>query len=67
MSSKKFLNPSFDLNFQDLYAIEGLEKIHQKFLEFLAEKSPAHFLEYQIQNSENSQYLIEIAKILHKI
>ena len=64
MSSKKFLNPSFNLNFQDLYAIEGLEKIHQKFLEFLQQKSPAHFFEYQIQNSENSQYLIEIAKIL---
>ena len=64
MPSKKFLNHEFNIEFQDLYDIEGLEKIHKKFLEFLKEKSPAHFLEYQIHNSENSQYLIEIAKIL---
>ena len=64
MLSKKFLNHNFDIDFQGLYSIEGLEKLHKKFLEFLKEKSPAHFLEYQIYNSENSQYLIEIAKIL---
>ena len=64
MSSKNFLNPSFNLDFQDLYDTNALEKIHNIFLEFLKEKSPAHFLEYQIHNSENSQYLIEIAKIL---
>jgi NADPH-dependent glutamate synthase beta subunit-like oxidoreductase/NAD(P)H-flavin reductase len=64
MLSKNFLNPSFNLDFQDLYAVDGLEKIHQKFLEFLQEKAPEYFLEYQIHNAENSQYLIEIAKIL---
>ncbi len=64
MSSKNFLNPSYNLDFQDLYDTNALEKIHNIFLEFLKEKSPAHFLEYQIHNSENSQYLIEIAKIL---
>jgi len=64
MSSKNFLNPSFNIDFQDLYVIEGLEKIHKKFLDFLQEKAPEHFLEYQIHNAENSQYLIEIAKIL---
>jgi hypothetical protein len=64
MPSKKFLNHNFNIDFKDLYAVEGLEKIHQKFLEFLKEKSPDHFSEYQIHNAENSQYLIEIAKIL---
>ena len=64
MPSKKFLNHNFNLEFPDLYAVDGLEKIHQKFLEFLQENSPAHFLEYQIHNAENSQYLIEIGKIL---
>ena len=64
MPSKKFLNHNFSLEFQDLYAIDGLEKIHKKFLDFLRENSPDHFLEYQIHNAENSQYLIEIAKIL---
>ncbi len=64
MSLKNFLNPSFSLDFQDLYAVDGLEKIHKKFLEFLQENAPEYFLEYQIHNSENSQYLIEIAKIL---
>ena len=64
MSLKNFLNPSFSLDFQDLYAVDGLEKIHKKFLEFLQENAPEYFLEYQIHNAENSQYLIEIAKIL---
>ena len=64
MPSKKFLNHSFDVEFKDLYDNDGLEKIHKKFLDFLHEKSPAHFLEYQFNNAENSQYLIEIAKIL---
>jgi NADPH-dependent glutamate synthase beta subunit-like oxidoreductase/NAD(P)H-flavin reductase len=64
MPSKNFLNHDFNLDFQDLYTVDGLEKIHQKFLDFLQENSPAHFLEYQIHNAENSQYLIEIAKIL---
>jgi NADPH-dependent glutamate synthase beta subunit-like oxidoreductase/NAD(P)H-flavin reductase len=64
MPSKKFLNPSFNLDFHDLYAVDGLEKIHKKFLEFLQENAPEYFLEYQIHNAENSQYLIEIAKIL---
>ena len=64
MSLKNFLNPSFSLDFQDLYAVDGLEKIHKKFLEFLQKNAPEYFLEYQIHNSENSQYLIEIAKIL---
>ena len=64
MPLKNFLNPSFNLDFQDLYAVEGLEKIHKKFLEFLQKNAPEYFLEYQIHNAENSQYLIEIAKIL---
>ena len=64
MPSKKFLNHNFKLEFQDLYSVDGLEKIHQKFLDFLKDKSPDHFSEYQIHNAENSQYLIEIAKIL---
>ncbi len=64
MPSKKFLNRDFNIEFQDLYSIDGIAKIHQKFLEFLTEKSPAHFSQYQIHNAENSQYLIEIAKIL---
>ena len=33
MPSKKFLNHEFNIEFQDLYDIEGLEKIHKKFLE----------------------------------
>ena len=64
MPLKNFLNPSFNLDFQDLYAVEGLEKIHKKFLEYLQENAPEYFLEYQIHNAENSQYLIEISKIL---
>ena len=40
MSLKNFLNPSFSLDFQDLYAVDGLEKIHKKFLEFLQENAP---------------------------
>lgn len=64
MSSKKFLNHNFNVDFQDLNTVEGLEKIHKIFLEFLQEKAPDYFLEYQIHNAENSQYLIEIAKIL---
>ena len=64
MPLKNFLNPSFNLDFQDLYAVDGLEKIHKKFLDFLQENAPEYFLEYQIHNAENSQYLIEISKIL---
>jgi NADPH-dependent glutamate synthase beta subunit-like oxidoreductase/NAD(P)H-flavin reductase len=64
MPSKNFLNHDFNIDFHDFFAVEGLEKIHQKFLDFLQKNSPAHFLEYQIHNAENSQYLIEIAKIL---
>lgn len=64
MPLKNFLNPSFNLDFHDLYAVDGLEKIHKKFLEFLQKNAPEYFLEYQIHNAENSQYLIEIAKIL---
>ena len=30
MPSKKFLNHSFDVEFKDLYDIDGLEKIHKK-------------------------------------
>ncbi|MFZ9180631.1 MAG: FAD-dependent oxidoreductase [Rickettsiales bacterium] len=64
MPSKKILNPEFDLKFYDLYEISGLEKIHQYFLDFLQKNHYEIFQQYQNYNHNNSQYLIELAKIL---
>ncbi|MFZ9470563.1 MAG: hypothetical protein ACO26G_05910, partial [Rickettsiales bacterium] len=64
MPSKKILNPEFDLKFYDLYELSGLEKIHQYFLDFLQKNHYEIFQHYQNYNHNNSQYLIELAKIL---
>ena len=40
MPSQNFLNPKFELNFEDLYEREGLEKLDQKFEEFLSGRKP---------------------------
>ena len=64
MLSKKFLNPEFDLEFKDLYELSGIEKIHKYFLDFLQKNHTDILNEYQNYNQNNSQYLIELAKIL---
>jgi len=64
MSSSNFLNPDYSIDFVDLYEVNGLQRIHQKFLDFLQKNSPAFFDEYNLKNSQNSTYLIELAKIL---
>ncbi|MFM7558378.1 MAG: FAD-dependent oxidoreductase, partial [Alphaproteobacteria bacterium] len=64
MPAKNFLNPEFGLEFRDLYEVAGLEKIHQLFLDFLQKNHYEIFQEYQNFNHNNSQYLIELAKIL---
>lgn len=64
MSSNNFLNPNYSIDFADLYEVDGLQKIHQKFLDFLQKNSPVFFDEYHLKNSQNSTYLIELAKIL---
>lgn len=64
MSSKNFLKPVYNIEFLDLYSNEGLEKVHQSFLKFLQKNFLDIFNDYHQKNAENSQYLIELAKVL---
>lgn len=50
MSSQNFLNPRFGLSFEDLYELDGLVKLNQKFEEFKSDR--------------NSSDLIDVAKVL---
>ncbi len=70
--TKNFLNPVFNLNFSDLYKVEGLEKVNSYFCEFfqvrnyelyknfsILKKDPKYF-----EKKESDLILIESAKIL---
>jgi NADPH-dependent glutamate synthase beta subunit-like oxidoreductase/NAD(P)H-flavin reductase len=64
MSSKNFLNPVYNIEFLDLYHHEGLLKVHQSFLNYLQKNFLDIFNNYHQKNAENSQYLIDLAKVL---
>jgi NADPH-dependent glutamate synthase beta subunit-like oxidoreductase/NAD(P)H-flavin reductase len=64
MSSINFLNPNFNINFDDLYSIEGVEKIHKIFLDFLQKKHLDLYENYTHINAKNSDFLIDLAKVL---
>ena len=66
MPSPKFLNPQYNLDFTDLYQFAGILKIQQIFLNFLNQNHRDFFANYTIENSDNSAYLIELAKILEE-
>jgi hypothetical protein len=66
MPLNNFLNPSFNLDFQDLYQLEGLEKLQQKFSDFLQEKDYNIYQQFLINKSSDSQLLINVAKYLEE-
>jgi hypothetical protein len=66
MPLNNFLNPSFNLDFQDLYQLDGLEKLQQKFSDFLQEKDCNIYQQFLINKSSDSQLLINVAKYLEE-
>ncbi|MFM7621062.1 MAG: FAD-dependent oxidoreductase [Alphaproteobacteria bacterium] len=66
MLSDNFLNPSFNIEFSDLYNIDGLKKIDQKFSEFLKQKNLNCYQQFLVNKNNNSQLLIEVAKSLEE-
>lgn len=66
MPLETFLNKKFNLIFLDLYEREGLQKLNQYFEDFLQESDLElfrNFKENQKNQEENSNILIEVAKI----
>ena len=66
MQSNNFLNPSFSLDFKDLYQLEGLKKIQNHFEEFLKKSDLNIYQQFLVNKSKDSQLLIEVAKYLEK-
>ena len=58
---------SFGIKFQDLYSISGLEKIDQKFLNFLSKKDSKlldELIENRINNKTSSEFIIKLSPYL---
>ena len=66
MPLNNFLNPSFNLDFKDLYNLNGLEKLQQKFSDFLQEKDYNIYQQFLINKGSDSQLLIIVAKYLEE-
>ena len=62
MNSEQFLNPKFNLTFDDLYEREGLVKLDQKFAEFSNGENDLiqrHFSEVLNNMARYSYFLLE--------
>lgn len=66
MPSNNFLNPSFNLEFKELYTLDGLKKIDEKFAEYLKKTNYNYFQQFLVNKNSDSQTLIEVAKILEE-
>lgn len=66
MQSNNFLNPSFNLDFKNLYQLEGLKKIQDHFEEFLKKSDLNIYQQFLINKNKDSQLLVEVAKYLEK-
>ena len=66
MPLNNFLNPSFNLDFKDLYHLNGLEKLQQKFSDFLQKKDYNIYEQFLLNKSNDSQLLIDVAKYLEE-
>lgn len=64
MSLENHLKSRFGLAFEDLYNFDGLEKLDQKFHQFLAQKNPQLSEKILERKSFNSAFAIELAKVL---
>jgi NADPH-dependent glutamate synthase beta subunit-like oxidoreductase/NAD(P)H-flavin reductase len=61
---KNPLKPAFGLEFADLYDVKGLEKLNLEFVKFLQEKNSKIANELLVLQKNNSEVLIEAAKVL---
>jgi NADPH-dependent glutamate synthase beta subunit-like oxidoreductase/NAD(P)H-flavin reductase len=65
-SNKNFLNPSFNLTFQDLYNLEGLKKINFLFENFLKKQNIKLAENFFNLTKFDSEVLIEVSIILEE-
>ncbi len=66
MLSNNFLNPIYNLDFVDLYSVDGLKKLDEKFSDFLKKNNLNCYQQFLINKNSDSQTLIEAAKALEQ-
>ena len=66
MSLKNFLNHKYNIEFNDLYELEGLEKVDLAFKDFFKNEDVELFENFYDYEKNSSDVLIEVSKILEK-
>lgn len=64
MQFYEFLNPKFNINFNDLYCRDGLLKLDACFRDYLAQNNSELFCDFYEKKLGNSEILIAVSKIL---
>jgi len=64
MLSQNFLNPEFNITFEDLYDESSIGKVDKQFKIFLKNNNPNLFEIYSVLVKEDSEILIKVAKYL---
>jgi len=66
MQFPNFLNPKYDINFSDLYELEGLEEVDLAFTDFFQKEDQDLFGKFYVEEERSSETLMAVSRILEK-